>query len=213
MNTTVAIRPASQIKLYRFPLSGHSHRVELFLSLLGLPVELIHVDILTCAHKNPEFIALNIFGQVPVLQDGDVTIADSNAILVYLASKYDAGHWLPRDPEQAAEVQRWLSVAAGLLAFGPAAARLVKVFKAPLNLDEVTQRANHLFEVMEKVLQQSPFLVGAKPTLADIANYTYVAHAPEGGVPLASYPRIRAWLVRIEALPGFVPMIQSPLVV
>ena len=157
MNTTVAIRPASQIKLYRFPLSGHSHRVELFLSLLGLPVELIHVDILTCAHKNPEFIALNIFGQVPVLQDGDVTIADSNAILVYLASKYDAGHWLPRDPEQAAEVQRWLSVAAGLLAFGPAAARLVKVFKAPLNLDEVTQRANHLFEVMEKVLQQSPF--------------------------------------------------------
>jgi glutathione S-transferase len=213
MNTTVAIRPASPIKLYRFPLSGHSHRVELFLSLLGLSVELIHVDLLTGAHKNLEFIALNIFGQVPVLQDGDVTIADSNAILVYLASKYDAGHWLPREPEQAAEVQRWLSVAAGLLAFGPAAARLVKVFKAPLNLDEVTQRANHLFEVMEKVLQQSPFLVGAKPTLADVANYTYVAHAPEGDVSLASYPRIRAWLVRIEALSGFVPMTQSPLVV
>ena len=213
MNTTLAIRPASPIKLYRFPLSGHSHRVQLFLSLLGLPVELIHVDLLAGAHKKPEFIALNIFGQVPVLQDGDVTIADSNAILVYLASKYDAGRWLPRDPEQAAEVQRWLSVAAGLLAFGPAAARLVKVFKAPLNLDEVTQRANHLFEVMEKVLQQSPFLVGAKPTLADIANYTYVAHAPEGGVSLASYPRIRAWLARIEALPGFVPMVQSPLVV
>lgn len=213
MNTTLAIRPASPIKLYRFPLSGHSHRVQLFLSLLGLPVELIHVDLLAGAHKKPEFIALNIFGQVPVLQDGDVTIADSNAILVYLASKYDAGRWLPRDPEQAAEVQRWLSAAAGLLAFGPAAARLVKVFKAPLNLDEVTQRANHLFEVMEKVLQQSPFLVGAKPTLADIANYTYVAHAPEGGVSLASYPRIRAWLARIEALPGFVPMVQSPLVV
>ncbi len=213
MNTTVIIRPASPIKLYRFPLSGHSHRVELFLSLLGLSVELMHVDLLTGAHKNPEFIALNIFGQVPVLQDGDVTIADSNAILVYLASKYDVGHWLPREPEQAAEVQRWLSVAAGLLAFGPAAARLAKVFKAPLNLDEVTRRANHLFEVMEKVLQQSSFLVGAKPTLADIANYTYVAHAPEGGVSLASYPRIRAWLVRIEALPGFVPMTQPPLVV
>lgn len=66
-----------------------------------------------------------------------------------------------------------------------------------------------LFEVMEKVLQKSPYLVGAAPTLADVANYSYIAHAPEGGVPLAPYPHLRAWLASIEALPGFVPMVKS----
>lgn len=206
MNTTVVTRPASPIKLYGFPISGHSHRVELFLSLLGLPTEVIYVDLPKGAHKLPEFTQLNIFGQVPVIQDGEVTLADSIAILVYLARKYDHGQWLPEDPVAFAEVHRWLSVAAGLVAFGPAAARLVKVFKASYNLEEVQNRAYRLFEVMENVLQASPFLVGTQPTLADIANYTYIAHAPEGDISLAPYPHIRAWLSRIEALPGFVAM-------
>jgi len=206
MNTTVVTRPASPIKLYGFPISGHSHRVELFLSLLGLPTEVIYVDLPKGAHKLPEFTKLNIFGQVPVIQDGEVTLADSIAILVYLARKYDHGQWLPEDPVAFAEVHRWLSVAAGLVAFGPAAARLVKVFKSSYHLEEVQNRAYRLFEVMENVLQASPFLVGTQPTLADIANYTYIAHAPEGDISLAPYPHIRAWLSRIEALPGFVAM-------
>ncbi|MGZ8252190.1 MAG: glutathione S-transferase family protein [Methylophilaceae bacterium] len=206
MNNTVVTRPASPIKLYGFPISGHSHRVELFLSLLGLPTEVIYVDLPKGAHKLPEFTKLNIFGQVPVIQDGEVTLADSIAILVYLARKYDHGQWLPEDPVAFAEVQRWLSVAAGLVAFGPAAARLVKVFNASYPLEEVQNRAYRLFEVMENVLQTSPFLVGTRPTIADIANYTYIAHAPEGDISLAPYPHIRAWLSRIEALPGFVAM-------
>jgi glutathione S-transferase len=210
MNTTSIARPAQAIKLYRFPISGHCHRVELFLSLLGLPVELIHVDLAAGAQKKPEFLQLNVFGQVPVIQDGDITLADSNAILVYLASKYDNGRWLPHDPVQAAEVQRWLTVAAGLVAFGPAAARLVKLFNAPFNLDEVKDRAARLFNVMEQALQQSRFLIGDQPTLVDIANYSYIAHAPEGDISLEPYPHIRAWLSRIEALPGFVPMIKTP---
>jgi len=210
MNLPTIKPPAKPMKLYRFPISGHSHRVELFLSLLGLPVELINVDLVAGAQKTPEFLEMNPFGQVPVIQDGEVTLADANAILVYLASKYSDGQWLPHDPVQAAEVQRWLSVAAGLVAYGPAAARLVKLFKAPFNVDEVTGRAQRLFEVMDKVLQKSPFLAGAAPTLADIANYSYIAHAPEGGVSLAPYPHLRTWLASIEALPGFIPMVKSP---
>ena len=119
------------IKLYRHPLSGHSRRVELLLSLLQLRVELGDVDLANGVQKTPAFLALNAFGQVPVLDDGGTVLADSNAILVYLASKYDDGRWLPHDPAGAAAVQRWLSVAAGEVAFGPATARLISVSNAP----------------------------------------------------------------------------------
>ena len=209
MNSPASLHPARPIKLYRYPLSGHSHRVELFLSLLDLPTELIDVDLAAGAQKAPAFLELNPFGQVPVIQDGEVTLADSNAILVYLASQYADEHWLPREPARAAAVQRWLSVAAGLVAFGPAAARLVTVFQAPFNAEEVIARAHGLFAVMEKELQKTAFLVGEAPTIADVANYSYIAHAPEGNVSLAPYPHLRSWLARIEGLPRFIPMPRS----
>ncbi|MBI3898844.1 MAG: glutathione S-transferase family protein [Gammaproteobacteria bacterium] len=209
MTNTAIVRPARPIKLYRFRLSGHAHRAELMLSLLGLPFESIDVDLVTKAQKSDAFLKLNVFGQVPVIDDSGVVVADSNAILVYLAGKYDDGRWLPRDPLGAANVQRWLSVAAGLVAFGPAAARAMILFGRKYNADEVIGRAQALFEVMEQVLGESRFLVGRAPTIADIANYTYIAHASEGNVSLAPYAHLRAWLARIEALPGFVPMIAS----
>ncbi|HVK55420.1 MAG TPA: glutathione S-transferase, partial [Burkholderiales bacterium] len=152
------------IKLYRHPLSGHSHRVELFLSLLGLPFELVDVDLVNKAHKAEPFLKMNPFGQVPVIDDGGVVVADSNAILVYLANKYDDGRWLPRDAVGAAAVQRWLSIAAGPIAYGPATARLITVFGAPFNADEVIARAHLLLSVIEKVLGESPFLAGESPT-------------------------------------------------
>lgn len=194
------------IKLFRHPLSGHAHRVELLLALLQQPTELVFVDLAKGAHKHPEFLALNSFGQVPVIDDNGTIVADSNAILVYLAKKYGNGRWLPEDPLGAARVQRWLSVAAGQLAFGPAAARLITVFGAKFNAEEVLARAHALFQVMETELAKSPFLAGDSATIADIANYAYIAHAPEGNVSLQAYPNLRAWLARIEALPGFVPM-------
>ena len=202
--------PAEPIRLHGFALSGHSHRVELFLALLGLPYESIPVDLAGGAHKQADFLALNSFGQVPVIQDGDVTLADSNAILVYLATRYGNEQWLPRDPVGAARVQRWLSVAAGQVAFGPAAARLVTVFRVPHNHEEAKARAHGLFAVMETELRQTPFLAGASASIADIANYTYIAHAPEGEVSLAAYPCLRAWLARVEALPGFIGMRKTP---
>ncbi|MDD2990893.1 MAG: glutathione S-transferase [Zoogloea sp.] len=199
--------PTQAIRLFRFTLSGHSHRAELFLSLLGLPVTPVDVDLLGGQQKTPAYLAMNRFGQVPVIQDGDVTVADSNAILVYLARRYGAAHWLPSDPVAEAQVQRWLTVAAGLVAFGPCAGRLITVFKMDFRAEEVIARAHALFAVMEQELADRPWLVaGDAPTIADVANYTYIAHAPEGNVSLDAYPAIRAWLARVEALPGFFPM-------
>jgi glutathione S-transferase len=195
------------IKLYGFPLSGHSHRVELMLSLLGLPTEFILVDLAQGAHKSADFLAsINSFGQVPAIDDNGIVLADSNAILVYLASKYGNGQWLPSDPAGQARVQRWLSAAAGQLHVGPASARLAVVFGAQVDTVNAIGRAHGLLQLVEQQLSQSRFLASEQPSIADIAFYTYIAHAPEGNVSLADYPQVRAWLASIEALPGFVGM-------
>src|SRR3954471_24504506 len=169
----------SALRLLRFPLSGHSHRAELMLSLLGLRAELVNVDLPKGEHKQPLFLTKNGFGQVPVLEDGALTVADSNAILVYLAERYDpAERYWPRDPARRAQVQRWLSVAAGQLATGPAAARRVRVFNAQLDHAAAVRQSHELFSVLEKELGAGPFLIGEMPTLADFALYTYTSHAP-----------------------------------
>lgn len=195
------------IKLYGFPLSGHSHRVELMLSLLGLPMEFVLVDLKQGAHKTAGFLAdINSFGQVPAIDDNGVVLADSNAILVYLAATYGKGQWLPSDPVGQARVQRWLSAAAGQLHVGPASARLAVVFGAEIDTVNAIARSHALLKLVEQQLSQTGFLVGEQPTIADVAFYSYVAHAPEGNVSLADYPHVRAWLASIEALPGFVGM-------
>jgi glutathione S-transferase len=198
------------IRLHRLKLSGHCHRVELFLSLLGLPYECVEVDLAGGEHKQPPFLALNPAGQVPVIEDGEVTLADSNAILVYLDGKYAGGDWMPRDPLGAAQVQRWFSAAAGPLAFGAAAARVVNLFGRSDDKAPMLARAQGLLQLMEQRLAQASWLAADRPTLADVAMYSYTRHAPEGGVSLADFPAVRRWLGRIEALPGFVPMPSSP---
>jgi glutathione S-transferase len=141
------------ITLYRHPISGHAHRVELFLSLLDLPFRMLDIDLMKREQKTPEFLAKNIFGQVPVIDDEGVIVSDSNAILVYLALRYDPdGKWLPRDPVGAAQVQRWLSVAAGQLTQGPAAARRIKLLNAPLDYEHALQVSSQLFQTMEQHL-------------------------------------------------------------
>ncbi|MHC8404982.1 MULTISPECIES: glutathione S-transferase family protein [unclassified Pseudomonas] len=194
------------IKLYNFPRSGHAHRVELMLSLMQLPTELVFVDLAKGEHKQPDFLAINPLGQVPAIDDQGVVLADSNAILVYLAQKYGEGRWLPADPVGAAHVQRWLSMAAGPIAFGPARARLITVFGAAYNAEEVIAYAHTWLKMIDQELAGATFLVGDEPTIADVAAYSYIAHAPEGNVSLDAYPSIRAWLARVEALPGFVGM-------
>ncbi|CAB3686635.1 glutathione S-transferase family protein [Achromobacter pestifer] len=198
------------LTFYSFPLSGHAHRVALMLSLLDVAHRRVDVDLRQAEQKRPEFLAMNVFGQVPVIDDDGVVVADSNAILVYLAKRYGGGAWLPEDPVGAARVQRWLSVAAGPLANGPAAARLVTVFGASYDVNATLARAHGLLGVMDSELGQRDFLADSAPTIADIACYAYVAHAPEGNVSLADYPHVRAWLARIESLPRFVPMASTP---
>jgi glutathione S-transferase len=212
MHASTNRRPAQAIQLYRHVVSGHAHRVQLMLSLLDLPFDMVEVDLLAKAQKSPEFLALNAFGQVPVIQDGDVTLADSNAILVYLNARYsaDPSRWMPQDAVGAARVQRWFSVAAGPLAYGPAAARVMALFGLAVDPTETVTRSHALLAVMEIHLTQQSFLAAPHATLADIANYAYVAHAPEGRVALDAYPHVRDWLSRVEALPGFVPMVRTP---
>ena len=205
----MSFEQTTKIRFYRHPISGHAHRVELFLALLGLSVETIDVDLLKGQQKSPEFRALNPFGQVPVIQDGDVTLSDSNAILVYLALRYDKeGRWLPHDAVGAAVVQSWLSVAAGPLAFGAALARVNVLFGRPVD-PKSHEIARTMLERMEAHLDGRRFLAADHPTLADLAMYAYTSHAPEGGVSLETWPRVRQWLARIEELPGFVGMVRN----
>ncbi len=192
------------MKLYYHPLSGHAHRARLFLSLIDIPFDLVEVDLSKAAHKTPEFLAMNRFGQVPVLDDDGTIVADANAILVYLAKKFGKTDWLPDHAASAAAVQRWLSVAAGQIAFGPAAARLITVFGAGFNADEVISRAHAVLKIIEAELTVHNWIAASRPTIADVALYSYIARAPEGNVDLTPYPAVNAWLRRIEALPGFV---------
>lgn len=201
------------MKLYYHPLSGHVHRARLFLSLLGLQHELVSVDLLKGEHKTPEFLRLNSFGQLPVLDDDGVIVPDSNSILVYLARREGRTDWLPQGALAEARVQRWLSVAAGEIAFGPAAARVVQLFGRDVDPTDMIVRAHRILALIDAELAGRDWVadVGAStPTIADVALYSYIARAPEGNVDLSAYTNVGAWLARVEALPGFVPMAVSP---
>ena len=196
------------VRIHSFPISGHAHRVRLFASLAGIPHEVIDVDLKAGEHKEAAFLALNPFAQVPVIEDGETVVCDSNAILVYLARRY-APQYIPEDPQGEAEVQRFLTLAAGELAFGPARARLITVFGAPFDAELCKGIAAKLLSKLEGHLEGRKYLVGASPTIADVAIYSYTAHAPEGGVALEPYPNVQRWLSAIESLPGFVAMPKS----
>ncbi|MBB4845600.1 glutathione S-transferase [Paucibacter oligotrophus] len=209
---TLSSAPSPSLRLHHYALSGHSHRVHLFLSLLRLPVELRAVDLPSGQQKSPAFLRLNPFGQVPVLEDGELVLADSQAILVYLALRYDPSRqWLPEAAQANAEVQRWLSAAAGPLAFGPAHARVGRLFNLPIEA-RAYELSQKLFTAMEERLREQAFIASrAHATIADLALYGYTAAAPEGGILLDDYPAIQAWLGRIEALPDFIPMPRAAL--
>jgi len=199
---------SSALTLYGTPLSGHAHRVELLLSMLGLPYR--YVEAPAMVRASPEFRRLNPFGQIPVLTDGELVLCDSNAIMVYLVKRYaPASGWLPDDPADAAQVQRWLSIAAGEVKYGPANARLAVLWGGQESDSVAAGIAGKLLRFMEAHLAGACFLAAEQPRLADLACYAYVALAPEGGIALDPYPRVRAWLARVEALPGFKPMPRS----
>jgi glutathione S-transferase len=205
----IADMKSDTLILYGTALSGHTHRVELLLRLLQLPFR--RIDTPAAVRQSAEFLRLNPLGQIPVLQDGKLVVADSNAILVYLTKRYAPGSdWLPDDPVGAARVQRWLSLAAGEIAFGPARARVSARFgDTGMPCELMHKLAGKVLAFMEGELQRHAFLTGVTPTLADVACYAYIAHAPEGGITLEPYPQVCAWIARLQALPDFVPMSEN----
>lgn len=193
------------IVLHGAALSGHTHRVALMLNALGLAYRFVAAP--KEVRATPAFLALNPLGQIPVLQDGDLTLADSNAILVYLARRHGPDSaWLPQDPAGAAAVQRWLSIAAGEVMHGPAVARMIALFGLQDDPVRAARIAARVLGFMDGHLADRRFLAADHVTIADLACYSYVAHAPDGGVALEPYPAVRAWLARVEAQPWFQPM-------
>ena len=193
------------IRLYGAPLSGNAYKTRLLLELLGLEYEETVVNLQTGENRTGSFLALNPRGQIPTLVDGDVTVWDSQAILVYLARRYGEA-WLPVEPAPMAEVMQWLALAENELLFGLARARAVKVFGRDFDLAACQAYGRAGLKVLEKRLAGHEWLAAGKPTIADIACMPYAALSYMGGVPLDDFPSVRAWIGRIRALPGFVAM-------
>lgn len=195
------------IKLYGHAISGNSYKVRLLLELLNLDYEWVTVDLLKAEHKSPEYLALNPFGQVPLLMDGEVKLADAQAILVYLARQYGDDQWLPLEPLALAQVIRWLSTTAGEVRQGPENARLYHLFGAKaINIERAHQKSAAILTQLDKHFTDHTWLEFERPTIADIAVFPYVALAGDGKVDLAPYPNLLAWIERVKQLPHFVPM-------
>lgn len=194
------------MQLYDLDISGNCYKVRLFLSLLECEAELVPVDIPGGAHKAPEFLDLNPFGQIPVLVDGDLVLRDSQAIMVYLVRRYGDERWLPTGSRSVGRVMQWLSVAANELEHGPYAARLGHQLGLPVDLVGARAKANIILPLIEGHLAGREWLELDRPTIADIACYPAVALAPLGAIDMAPYPNLAAWQARVRDLPNYIPM-------
>jgi glutathione S-transferase len=196
------------ITLYGHEISGNSYKVRLLLSLLNLKYEWGRVDLMKGEHKSPEYLAKNPFGQVPFLVDGEVQLADSQAILVYLARQYGGEKWLPLDALSLAQIIRWLSTAAGEVRQGPENARLYYLFGAGtnINIERATQKSTFILTQLDQHLSDRTWLEFDHPTIADVAIYPYIALARDGKIDLDAYPQVLNWIERVKQLAGYIPM-------
>jgi glutathione S-transferase len=196
------------LKLYGHEISGNSYKVKLLLELLNIKYEWIKIDLLKGEQKSPEYLALNPFGQVPLLIDGETRLADAQAILVYLARQYGGDQWLPLDALPLSQVIRWLSTTAGEVRQGPENARLYHLFGVGtnINIDRATQKSESILALLNEHLSTHKWLEFEHPTIADVAVFPYVALARDGKINLDGYPHILAWIDRIKQLPGYIPM-------
>jgi glutathione S-transferase len=195
------------IKLYGYEISGNSYKVKLMLSLLGIQYQWVRVDLSKGEQKSPEFLALNPFGQIPLLVDDDITLADAQAILVYLGRRYGGEEWLPTDAEALSRVVRWLSTVAGEIRQGIEFARRYYLFNVTsINIDQAHQKSEFILTQINQHLANREWLELGRPTIADIAVFPYISLAPDAKISLDNYPNILAWIARIQKLPGFVSM-------
>ncbi len=194
------------LKLYNFTRSGNCYKVRLLLALLKLDYELVPVDMKNGEHKNPAFMALNPWGQVPVLGDGDLVLRDSQAILVYLAQRYEGAAWLPTEAKDLGLVMQWIMVAEHDIQQTLTAARAYYLFGRQLDIETATARAYSVLQIIDHHLAHRQWLELDRPTLADIACYPYIALAADGKISLADYPQVGAWCDRLKQLPGYIDL-------
>ena len=198
--------------LHEYAASGNCYKVRLTAALLGLALERREYDIMKGETRTPEFLAgVNANGRIPVLQAGDRFIPESNAACFYLA---DGSPLVPTDRFERADMLRWMFWEQ--YNHEPNVATL-RFWNGWVGLENLTdaQRAQlpakraageAALALMDDALGRNPFLVGDRVTLADIALYAYTHVAEDGGFQLGGYPAVRAWLERIAAAPGYVPM-------
>jgi glutathione S-transferase len=202
------------ITLYDYELSGNCYKVRLLLHLLGISFTSRNMDFHPGReHKSAWFLKLNPLGQLPVIDDAGLVLRDAQAILVYLASRYDtAGTWYPRqDPAALGRISQWLGFADGLTATA-GAARLHDTMFVEVDIGKCRAGAHALLRILDEQLWfaeaagEQWLCSGQQPTIADLACFPYVMLSEEGGISRLPYPAIRRWGERVKQLPGFIPM-------
>ncbi len=203
------------IRLYDYELSGNCYKLRLLMSFLGVGYESEPIDFYPGnQHKSEAFRRINPLGQLPVIDDEGLVLRDAQAILVYLASKYDAtGKWYPlKHPDRLGQVSQWLAFADGITATSSAARLHDALFYNHIDADAARAGAHRLFRILDVHLyytveaEQVWICPGDHPTIADIACFPYVILSEEGGVSRMDYPAIRRWCDRFKRIPGFVVM-------
>lgn len=195
------------MKLYNVAYSGNSYKVRLLLSHLRIPCEIVEVDILKGESRSAEFLKINPNGRTPVLEDQGFVLAESNAILAYLAhgTKY-----LPEDRQKFGLVFQWMFFEQYSHEPFIATSRFWLQHK-PDSAEKSALLASKrdggwaALRVMEGQLAKNDFFVGDY-SIADIALFAYTHVADEGGFPLDDFPKIRAWIGRVKAQEWFLPM-------
>jgi glutathione S-transferase len=192
------------IRLHSTLASINGYKVRLLLAILDLPYELVELDMYAGEHKKEPFLTLNPFGQMPALTDGDFTIADSHACLVYVARKYDsASKWLPADAEGEAKVADWLSKSANEVHQGPwmKRAKIRRPDAIKLSDAEIDARCDHILKLMDAHLATRDWLALGRPTIADVSCFGPISMLKVSGYDTDRWPKVTRWLDRIRALP------------
>ncbi len=192
------------MRLYDFLPSGNGYKVRLLLSRLRIPFTLVEKRIFEGETRTPEFLALNPNGRIPVLElDDGRRLAESDAILFYLA---EGTPFLPAERFARAQVLQWMFFEQYSHEPYIAVARRLRHMDGKPVPGELMERGRQALGVMEGHLAGRRFFVGEAYSISDIALYAYTHVADEGGFDLAPYPSVRAWLARVAAEPGHVPI-------
>lgn len=199
-------------RLYDYLPSGNGYKVRLLLAQLGIPYEWVEVDILRGESRTAEFLTRNPNGRIPVLEleDGG-HLAESNAILWFLA---DGTPMVPDGRLARAQLLQWMFFEQyshePYLAVARCWLSILKVGEQRREELQARQEgARAALAVMERHLQAAEYFVGGRYSIADIALYAYTHVAPEAGIDLEPFPAVRAWLARVAAQPGHVPITQA----